>query len=135
VTNREAVRKEAERERRGKLLRDAIKHAELSQDAFAKRLEMDRSAINQMARGKRSFGSTVAARFTKDLGLPDNYFDPPAPEEQEDPLARLEALENTVGRQHRANAKALAGIAKRLEQLEQQLAPRTGRATRPQSSS
>jgi hypothetical protein len=66
-----------------------------------------------------------------ELGAPEDLADQPGLSV----FARLEALENTVGRQHRANAKALAGIAKRLEQLEQQLAPRTGRATRPQSSS
>lgn len=83
VTERDKARREAETKRRARLLTDALKTSGLSQTAFAERSRTDRSAVNQMLAGNKPFGSTVAARFTKALGLPDDYFEPPTLEQEQ----------------------------------------------------
>lgn len=126
VTKSDDERKKKERRRRGKLLREAIEKAELTQREFAERVRTDRSAINQMAAGNRPFGATVAARFTKNLGLPDDYFEPPEAEgespEGQTVVRRLEALEAALLELVRDGSEFRREVIQRLERLERRSA-------------
>ena len=58
----------------GALLRGTRHRENLSQKAFAERIEVEQSDLSKMENGKRPIGKTVAKRIEKEFGVDYRYF-------------------------------------------------------------